>query len=216
MSASRSLGRFLLAVGVIFFLAFLLAAAPTATAEVRTYNIVDYPAAEIDVITPGYQDSVAGTFTASTAGTLGSYVPATASAVTLSYSITLQSAAPGLPYPSVTYTGSGPLSNYLGSGSLTFTDTSMLLGGFLSFNGHDATPTSGFLSWRSETGVHYYEGSCRPPGYIFDPEFKFSDDGAHIGPFPWKIGDIPEPATLVLLGSALVGLVAIRSRRRAS
>ncbi len=111
-----------------------------ALGETITYSVVDYPAAEADVVNPGNQDRVLGTITASSADPLGSYTAGAASGspanpinVTLSYAITLESLAPGgATTASVSYTGSGPLSYYLGSGTITFDATSIQLGGYLS------------------------------------------------------------------------------------
>jgi hypothetical protein len=86
---------------LLWLSAVLLVTASTAMAEQITYNIVDYPLAEIDGA--GYQDKVSGTITASTTGPLGSYTAGSytptgdPSVVNLACTITIQSSNPTLP-----------------------------------------------------------------------------------------------------------------------
>jgi PEP-CTERM motif len=194
------------------FVAALLAVPMTAMADQITYDIVDYPAAEIDINT-SLQDKVSGTITASTTGPLGSYIAGSANpstdptTVELTYDITLHtSASPG----TFSFTGSGTLNNYLGSGSLTFTSASILLDGYLllSFSGPGFSEE---MYWRSD--LDSYMGSV-----VFNTgtALDFNQTPATtLDPSPWTIATAaaPEPATFTLLASALLGLVAVSWRR---
>jgi hypothetical protein len=171
-------------VALLLLFAFPFVTAAIATADQITYSISDYPQAEIDVLN-GHQDKVSGTLIASATGSLvGSYTAGhfgsdNPNLVTLTYSIKNESSDTNLPYPSITFTGSESLGVPLGSGTATFTDTSILLDGYLGLNGPDANGSAGWLIWRSD--ISHYSGQVTPYGYG-GAEIQFVDDPAiHMG-----------------------------------
>ncbi len=201
----------------------LLAAVSTASAETMTYDIVDYPAAEIDQ-SNSFQDSVSGTITASATGLIGSsyiagsFNPATdPSDVTFSYSITLT--GPNGPY---SFSNSGTLGAFLGSGTAEFTSGALLLNfGYLGLSGNG--PAYSELYYRSDIDSYFGQVGSQPspaidfnqtPATTLDAAGLAQNDSSSI----WTIAvAAPEPSTLTLLSSALVlvGLGAFYLRRSA-
>jgi hypothetical protein len=204
---------------IVLFSAVLLATPATAIADQITYTIKDYPLAETDE--NGYQDQVSGTITASAAGTLGSYTDGNIhehnpGLVTLDYTITLQQTGnPNPNYPSITFSGSENLGSLLGSGTVTFTPDEIDLSGYLRFSTNGA-----LLAWRNDIGSgNYYKGQYQDPNPPH-PNLIYFDDtqpGDHLGGAPWVIATaVPEPATLTILASALLGFGVVYLRRRSA
>ncbi len=195
----------------------LLFAAHQADAGTITYHIVDYPAAELDVVTAGgYQDSASGTITATatdllTSFTAGSHTPPSdPSLVTISYDITLSSAVPGLPVPSIHYTGTDTLDHLLGSGTVTFTSTDILLGGYIALS-HSDFSSFELLYWRPD--INAYMGYLTLAGTGTEFKWDPADPLTLIGSAPWTIATVPEPASGMLFGVALASLGFVRLRR---
>ncbi len=205
--------------------AFLGIRATTSASEI-TYSLANYPAAEKDIIAghAGNQDSLSGTVSAISSGTLlGTYTagdlsPGGPSSVTMDFTVTV-GAQPGSGQPSITYTDDTTLSSILGSGSVTFTGSSMTLNnGYISINGDDASSNFGTTIWRSDSGNLFQgEVDLDESGTYPGPETEFNDSNAltDIGPSPWTIATVvPEPSSLALLGVSVVGFAGRRFRKR--
>ncbi len=186
------------------FLAAALFTTAAARAESMTYNIVDYPTAEIDQFN-SEQDKVTGTITISA---LGSYTPSPTTE-TLSYDITLSN-ADGSSY---SWSDSQTVNLFVGSGTATFTSSEILLSGYLNFSAPfgDGTGDS-VLSERQRQrrlqGHRQHLGSR--PGAPFRTVASHGAD-----PAPWVVAiATPEPATMTLVGSAALTLVVAGLRLR--
>jgi hypothetical protein len=194
------------AAGCLFFAVALFNAA-SAKAETITYDFVDYPTAEIDTGTSD-QDKISGTITATSSGTLGTYTPSPTTD-TLSYDVTLSSSN-GFSY---NWTGSGPINEFIGSGSATFTSSAILLNGYLNFT-YSNMAGSGDLYYRSD--IDTYMGTVGQSGEGTVLHFDQSP-ATSLDPAPWTVAvAAPEPASMALGVSALVtlGVAALARARR--
>jgi len=189
-----------------------------------TYSLVNYPSAEKDIIAGhvGNQDSLSGTVTAISSGTLlGTYTagdnsPGGPNSVEMNFTVTV-GAQPGSGQPSITYTDDTTLGSILGSGTVTFTGSSMTLNsGYLTINGYDASSNFGTTIWRSDSGDLFQgEVDLDETGTYPGAETEFSDSNAltDIGPSPWTIATVvPEASPLALL--AFPVSVFLLGRRR--
>ncbi|MGD0655150.1 MAG: PEP-CTERM sorting domain-containing protein [Thermoguttaceae bacterium] len=202
--------RSALALAHLLFSAVILVNATTARADLITYNIIN-PGAQTD--TNGGLDSIVGSTITITGSGFAGYgandtIP-NADITLLAYSVTIQNMLNGNVVP-VTFTGSGPLGDFAGSGGLpTFTGSQIFLhDAYLSLN-----KGGGTLYWRSDSGIFY--GFVSPVIYFNNTDQTQLNDVFGSGSDNWLIGQVPEPATLTLLGSALLGLGVVYLRRRA-
>jgi hypothetical protein len=195
------------------FSAVILVNATTARADLITYSIVN-PGAQTD--NNGGLDSIVESTITITGDSLAGFgandtIPI-ADITSLGYSVTIQNTLDGNVVP-VTFTGSGPLSDFAGSGGLpTFTGSQIFLhNAYLSLN-----KGGGTLYWRSDSGIFY--GFVSPVIYFNNTDQTLLNTVFGSGSDNWLIAQVvPEPATLTLLGSALLGLagvVYLRRRRR--
>jgi hypothetical protein len=190
-------------VACLSFAATLIGSA-TARAQSQTYDILDFPSAETDLVN-GMQDKVSGTINISA---IGNYNTSDSSAVTLSFDVTLSNADGN----SYSWNGSGALNTFLGSGSADFTTSAIVLNeGILLLNVSGATTYGLDYSVPADTYQGY--ASQSPIGYLV--HFDQSPATA-LDPNPWTVAvAVPEPATMALGASALMTLaIAALARAR--
>jgi hypothetical protein len=209
----RTMVRGLMAAGLV---AILLAAEANAWTQDITYNIVDYPVNETDVITGG-TDTISGTIT--TDGSLG----ALTSQNIVRESISLYNSMDGTSYFEAPVSSSFSLI----SGQLSASRSQLLLS-----NGGECQIYCSTIEADPPTLAVTYDN-----GYDNQLQFSGSIIGGTVAPHPffqsflatnppdtagsigsggstWVIATVPEPATLTLLGSALLGVAALYLRRR--
>jgi len=221
MSTSLSPRRSVLAVACLLFSDVVLATVSNAKAGDITYNIVDYPADEVDWSNPSFTDSVSGTIT-----TDGNFGPLTSSDF-LGSNLSLST-------PDGIFTGE--LTAYpgaiIGGNTIVATssqlllsfESSLLLAGVVTSPVDDSQDSFNLKYYRGDEGSSYSASINYPPsngvampfvGFYVNPPTGVTGS---IGQYdPWVIATasaVPEPATLTLLGSALLGLGMIYLRRR--
>jgi len=235
MSKPSSCRRLACAFAVRTFAAvvFALPFASLASAERITYTLLNYPAIQGDVVSPGI-DMMTGTVV--TDGTLGLWSEPNSHVVDASMTLSTPEGSFGEP----TFVGAGE--GYY-SGEIYATPTQLLLrrGGCfgISWTGIDiADQTARTLDFYASNGYGPYNSplmetptwSCYllgPPPYIGQYRlagFRTSSQDLGIPAVPDPIYDYPdawviatatpEPATATLLGSALLGLGVVYLRRR--
>jgi hypothetical protein len=212
--------RSVLAASHLLFSAVLLASVSAARADI-IYNIVDYPANEADEFIPG-TDTISGTII--TDGVIGPITQSDIVGGILTITYPTGSA-------SVTYIG-GVEGDATCNGPLTATLTQLSLPsgsgfGIDGFSSVDNQPYVEYFHDFEYTGDNFIAGNVTYPypsvveiAAFSSGETLSTGAGSFGGPNPWIIANdgqavpTPEPATLMLLVSALLGLAGAVYLRR--
>ena len=197
-----------------FMAAALVAFVTDAWAGDITYIIVDYPLNEADTVTSG-TDTVSGTIV--TNGTLGTITSADIIGGTITWTNPV--------YRSYTPPDlSTGLTSVMWSSGLEATPTALLVpaGGELFIESHQGGPYNEFVLWDdgyADSPLNY-KGFVQTTDYPVRNLFGWNatpptaSPGSIAANDPWVIATaVPEPATLTLLGTALLGLGAFYLRR---
>ncbi len=203
MSENLSYRRFALGVAALLFLAVFFSSVSKTWATDTTYNIANYPSMQPDMWNDG-DVNISGTLTENI-NTYG-YPEIT------SGSITYQS-------PIATYTGTFiGIAGYASYGSAIFTPTQ-----YLAPEG-TATTLVFMTTQGDEICLRYWNMTATNGDYegaVFSPSDQLIDDfwgltgGALSGNDPWVIATaVPEPGTITLLGTALLGFAGVLYLRR--
>jgi hypothetical protein len=198
-------------VAVLLFSAIVLASMPAAGLSI-TYNLVNYPGSQTDTVNGG-TDTISGTIV--TNGTLGAW-PFGPIHQVIGGTIVFQT-------PTTTYRGTYLDYGYdtTGADSMLTATTSQLLaysGDVMDLLYQTPTGTNILLSYCRASGSTFYKGMVYDMTNLYA---QFNTGATDSGPGnigannPWVVATAaPEPGMLVLLVTALLGLVAALFVRR--
>jgi len=199
-----------------------LAIASIAQADTMTYNVISNPQPDIHNGSP-YEVDISGTITVDNTGgsAIGTFDSSNDSDVSVLTDLTMSTTDPGaIPNP-VTVSGSVPLTtafNIVGSSQLFATATSLSLGSntYFDLNTGGGMLGANYLQVLYDTHDNNYNGAAGEQGPPESMQFLNSNpNGQYLVGGQWEIAAaVPEPGTLTLLGSALLGVSAISLRRR--
>lgn len=193
----------------------LFATGSAATADEMTYNVISNP--QTDIHNVGYEVDISGTLTVDNTGgsAIGTFDSSNDSDVSIIADLTMTTTAPGV--NPITIDESVPLAtafSIVNSSQLFATATGLSIGSDTYFELSIGSMTFMDVKYDTHDNDYYGYAGVEPSGATM--QFENMDGGQYLVGGEWEIAAVPEPGTLTLLASGLLGLGVVCLQRRGS